>query len=233
MKPVSLADRAWPRSFAEKVAPAHTAVLVVDMQNDFCAPDGYVARQGWDIEPMARMAERLSAFLDEARRYVRIVHVRGQYEPAFMPSQMVERLQRLGIPPYCQPGTRGIEFYPGFEPAAGDLVVTKRTFSAFAHTDLDLLLRHLGVRTVAVTGTFTNVCVDSTARDAYFHDYYVVIPEDLTATSEPAAQEATLRTLGHFFGVVVKSAEILATWRALSTFPREAHQTSLNKDPIP
>jgi ureidoacrylate peracid hydrolase len=208
-----LADRDYPRTFAEKVDPRHTVVLVVDMQNEFCAPDGYVAKQGWDIGPMIAMAERLRRFLDAARPHVRVVHARGQYEPPFMPAQMVERLQRLGIPPYCQPGTRGVEFYPGFEPQPGEHVITKRTFSAFAHTELDFLLRNLGVRTVVVTGTFTNVCVDSTARDAYFRDYYVVIPDDLTANPDGEAQRAALKTLGHFFGVVVPSSDLLAAWQ--------------------
>jgi len=213
MKPLEFGDRDYPRTFAEKVDRAHTAVLVVDMQNDFCAPDGYVAKQGWDVQPMIAMADRLRRFLDAARPHVRIVHVHGQYEPPFMPAQMVERLRRLGIPPYCQPGTRGIEFYPGFEPRPEDLVITKRTFTAFAHTELDFLLRNLGVRTVVVTGTFTNVCVDSTARDAYVNDYYVVVPEDLTANPDVESQHAALKTLGHFFGVVVPSSDLLAAWQ--------------------
>jgi nicotinamidase-related amidase len=129
-----------------------------------------------------------------------------------MPPQMVERLHRLGIPPYCQPGTKGTEFYPGFEPAPGDIVITKRTFSAFAHTELAYILRNLRVQTVIVTGTFTNVCVDSTVRDAYFNGFYPVIPSDLSATPDPETHRVTLETLGHFFGVVVPSKEILENW---------------------
>lgn len=210
---MTLDGREFPKTFAEKVDRRHTAILVVDMQNDFCAPDGYVATQGWDVRPMVEMAGRLLHFLEDARPWVRVIHVRGQYEPAFMPAQMVERLHRLGIPAYCQPGTRGVAFYPGFEPRPGEVLITKRTFSAFAHTELDFLLRNLGVKTVVVTGTFTNVCVDSTVRDAYVHDYYPVIPADLTANPSAEAQRVALDTLGHFFGVVVQSAELLAAWR--------------------
>ena len=214
MEDVKLGDRVVPKSFQEKVDPAHTALIILDMQNEFCAEDGYVARQDWDIAPIRQMAVRLQGFLVAARQYVRVVHVRGQYEPAFMPAQMVERLRRLHISPYCQPGTKGIEFYPGFEPAPGEAVVTKRTFSAFAHSELDYLLRNLGIQTVVLTGTFTNVCVDSTARDAYSRNYYVIIPGDLTACPNPAVQEASLETLGQFFGVVVPSAELLNAWEA-------------------
>jgi ureidoacrylate peracid hydrolase len=212
MTEVSLENRYYPKSFSEKIDPRHTAVIVVDMQNEFCSPDGYVAKQGWDIRPMQAMAAHLKRFVSEARRFVPIVHVRGQYEPAMMPPQMVERLHRLGIPPYCQPKTKGAEFYPGFEPMAGDLVVTKRTFSAFAHSDLEYLLRNLRVETIVVTGTFTNVCVDSTVRDGYFRGFYPVIPSDLSATPDPDVHRMTLATLGHFFGVVVPSNEITEIW---------------------
>jgi ureidoacrylate peracid hydrolase len=212
MSSITLSYRYYPKTFAEKIDATHTAVIVVDMQNEFCSPEGYVAKQGWNIRPMQDMAFELKRFVSLARQYVPIVNVRGQYEPAVMPPQMVERLHRLGISPYCQPGTKGAEFYPGFEPAPGDIVITKRTFSAFAHTELSYVLRNLRVQTVIVTGTFTNVCVDSTVRDAYFNGFYPVIPSDLSATPDPQTHRVTLETLGHFFGVVVPSKDILESW---------------------
>ena len=87
-----------------------------------------------------------------------------------------------------------------------------RTFSAFAHTELEYVLRNLRVQTVVVTGTFTNVCVDSTVRDAYFNGFYPVIPLDLSATPDPQTHGLTLETLGQFFGVVVPSKDILDVW---------------------
>jgi ureidoacrylate peracid hydrolase len=222
MTEVDLGSRYYPKSFQEKLEPAHTAVILVDMQNEFCSPEGYVAKQGWDIQPMQAMALRLKQFVSAARLYVPIIHIRGQYEPAVMPPQMVERLHRLGIPPYCQPGTKGVEFYPGFEPAAGDIVITKRTFSAFAHTELEHVLRNLRVETVIVTGTFSNVCVDSTVRDAYFRGFYPVIPDDLTATPDPEVHRVTMATLGLFFGVVVLSDQILNTWARSNSTPLES-----------
>jgi ureidoacrylate peracid hydrolase len=212
MSEITLGDRYYPKTFEEKIDPAHTAVVVVDMQNEFCSPDGYVARQGWDIRPMQEMALRLKRFLTAARGFVPIVHVRGQYEPAVMPPQMVERLHRLRIPPYCQPGSKGAEFYPGFEPRDGEIVITKRTFSGFAHTELEHVLRNGRVDTVIVAGTFTNVCVDSTVRDAYFRGFYPVIPEDLCAAPDAEAHRAALATLGHFFGEAVRSQDIIDTW---------------------
>jgi ureidoacrylate peracid hydrolase len=182
------------------------------MQNEFCGETGYVARQGWDIAPMQAMAARLERFLTTARHHVPIIHVRGHYPPEVMPPQMVERLHRLGISPYCQPGTSGAEFYPGFDPEPGEIVLTKRTFSAFAHTELEHILRNLRIDTVIVAGTFTNVCVDSTVRDAYFRGFYPVIPEDLCAAPDATIHQSTLSTLGHFFGVVVPSSQIAESW---------------------
>src|SRR4029078_9752942 len=152
-------------------------------------------------KPMQDMAFELKRFIALARGYVPIVNVRGQYEPAVMPPQMVERLHRLRLPTYCQPGTKGAEFYPGFEPAPGDIVITKRTFSAFAHTELAYVLRNMRVHTVIVAGTFTNVFVDSTVRDAYFNGFYPVIPSDLSATPDPETHRVTLEPLGQLFGV--------------------------------
>lgn len=212
MAEVTLQDRYYPRTFEEKADPSHTALIVVDMQNDFCAPEGYVARQGWNTQPLRDMSTRLRHFIAAARPSVPVIHVRGQYEPAVMPPQMVERLIRLGIGPYCQPGTAGVEFLPGFEPEPGDIVITKRTFSAFAHTELEHVLRNMGIKTVIITGTFTNVCIDSTARDAYFRGFYVIVPEDLCACPDPEIHAMTLATLGHFFGVVVPSQRLLETW---------------------
>jgi ureidoacrylate peracid hydrolase len=212
MSDITLSKRYYPKTFEEKAAAAHTALILVDMQNEFCSPDGYVARQGWDIRPMQRLAMHLKSFVTAARRHIPIIHIRGQYEPAVMPPQMVERLHRLGIPPYCQPGTKGAEFYPGFEPAPADIVITKRTFSAFAHTELEHVLRNLRIETVIVAGTFTNVCVDSTVRDAYFRGFYVIIPEDLSACPDADVHRVTLTTLGHFFGEVVSSDKLLQTW---------------------
>lgn len=211
---IGLEQRYYPKSFDDKLDPTRTALLVVDMQNEFCAQTGYVAKQGWAIAPMQEMAGRLQNFLTIARSYVPLIHIRGLYEPAVMPPQMVERLNRLGIPPYCQPGTSGADFYPGFDPEPGETIITKRTFSAFAHTELEYLLRNLRVETVIVTGTFTNVCVDSTVRDAYFRGFYPVIPDDLCAAPDPEVHRVTLATLGHFFGVVVPSGEIVQSWSA-------------------
>jgi len=214
MHSLTLSDRQIPADLGAKLDPAHTALVLIDMQNEFCSPRGYVAQQGWDITPMQAMAERLRGFVAAARRHVRVIHVRGQYEPVYLVDQMVDRLHSANIAPYCQPGTHGWKFYPGFEPEAGEIVVTKRSYSGFANTELELVLRNLHVRTFVAAGTFTNVCVDTTVRDGYARGFYPVIAEDLTACPEPEQHSAALATLGRFFGTVVPSARITELWDA-------------------
>ncbi len=93
-------------------------------------------------------------------------------------------------------------------------MVKKHRYSAFVDTDLDLVLRSLGVKTLIMTGVATNVCVESTARDGCFHDYYVVFLSDCTATNDgPAAQEATLENMRRHFGVVASADEVVAAWQ--------------------
>ncbi len=214
MRRLTLQSRSVPADLADKLNPAHTALVLIDMQNEFCSPQGYVAQQGWDIRPMQEMAERLRGFVGEARQHIPVIHVRGQYEPVYLVDQMVDRLHRANIAPYCQPGTHGHAFYPGFEPEEGEVVVTKRSYSGFAHTELELVLRNLHVRTIIAAGTFTNVCVDTTVRDGYARGFYPVIPEDLTACPEPVQHSAALETLGRFFGTVVPSSRITELWAA-------------------
>jgi nicotinamidase-related amidase len=200
-------------NLAEKVRPEHTSVLVIDMQRDFMCPGLFSNRLGQDVSDMPLLAGRVAEFLDEARTAgVPIVHVRADYAPEWMSGPMWERLWRHHLDPYCQPGTEGIQFYPGLEPREGEPVITKHRFDAFFDTDLDSLLRSTGTRTVVLAGVATHCCVDATARHAYFLDYYVVLGRDLTGGPSATVAEATFETMDKCFGVVAYADEIVKTW---------------------
>lgn len=92
--------------------------------------------------------------------------------------------------------------------------MTKHRYGAFESSDLDLVLRSRGIRTVVMTGVATNVCVETTARQAFLRDYYVVFTSDCTAAYSQAEHEATLQNIDAFFGAVVTADEISACWRA-------------------
>jgi nicotinamidase-related amidase len=203
-------------TLAEKVDPAHAAVIVVDMQKDFTGRGRFGDQLGLGLEPMDAMAERLGAFLEAARAAgTPIVHVMSRYDPEYMSAPMHERLHRLGLPRYCLSGTEGIEHHDGFEPREGEPVVVKHRFDAFYDTDLDILLRARGIKTLILAGVAVHACVDSTARHAYFHGYYVVLGSDLAggAPSE-AVHQTTLDAIESFFGVTATGREIAEIWNA-------------------
>jgi ureidoacrylate peracid hydrolase len=116
--------------------------------------------------------------------------------------------------PVCEPGQWNGDFY--IKPKPDEVIVTKHRYGAFEGTDLDLVLRSRGIRTVIMTGIATNVCVETTARQAFLRDFYVVFTNDCTAAYAQQDHDATLRNIGRFFGQVVASDEIMACWRAES-----------------
>jgi ureidoacrylate peracid hydrolase len=91
--------------------------------------------------------------------------------------------------------------------------VTKHRYSAFVGTDLEQVLRALGRRSVIMTGEATNVCVESTARDAYMRDFWVAFTSDCTASTSQAAHDATLYSMGKHFGQVLTSNDVIAAWQ--------------------
>jgi nicotinamidase-related amidase len=120
---------------------------------------------------------------------------------------------RAGSEPlrYTVPGTRGHDIVPDLAPQGDEPVVRKYRSSAFWGTNLDLLLRSNGIETVVVTGCTTEGCVESTARDAMFSSYYVVIAEDCVASDDPLQHDASMLLMRHRFDIA-SSEDIGAVW---------------------
>jgi ureidoacrylate peracid hydrolase len=205
-----------------KLSPAHTALLVIDMQNDFIAEGGLVERSGRDVSAAQNLADRLPYFIGDARRFgVLVVFVRNVYssERNFYLSdawlEQAARKQSGGYTryPVCADGAWESEYYGKIRPEPGDPIVTKHRYNAFHGTDLDIILRASAIRTVVVTGVATDVCVASTGREAFMRDYYAVIVDDGTATFSPEDHTAALRNFDRYFGEVSTIAEITAIWR--------------------
>lgn len=210
------------KTLAEKVRPEHCAVLIVDVQNDFCAEGGALHREGRDLSLVKTMVPRLAAFVDAARAaHVPIVWIRNIYNTGpnwYLSEVWLEQAQRrrrgayLSIP-VCEPNAWNGDFYQ-IKPLPEEVIVSKHRYGAFESTDLDLVLRSRGIRTVIMTGVATNVCVETTARQAFLRDYYVVFTSDCTATYSQAEHDATLHNIDSFFGAVVTADEVQACWPA-------------------
>lgn len=199
-------------TLADKVAPPHTAFIVIDMQNDFCDDEGACAQNGDDVKIVQEIVPTLHQLIGSARRAgALVVFVRVSHDETTDSEVRLER-RRERKAPVCVEGTWGVEWYADLQPQPGDVIVTKHRFSAFINTPLDLILRSRGIKTIVLTGTATNVCVESTARDGHMLDYYVVLPEDGAATPDLPAHEATLHNIRRHFGDVVTATDLRQIW---------------------
>lgn len=213
---------------AELVEPAHTALLLVDMQRDFVEPDGAFGRLGVDLSMYAAMRPRLVGLRAAARTAgVLVVNIQNTTLPdrqSDSPAQIRFNLRmhqgaRDSGPPlqYTMTGTVGHEFIPELTPAPDEIVVRKHRSSAFWGTDLQMLLHSNGIKTVVVTGCTTEGCVESTARDAMFTDHYVVIAQDCVASDDPAQHEASMFLMRHRFDLAT-GAELAQIWGGRSAW---------------
>jgi ureidoacrylate peracid hydrolase len=205
----------------KKLDPAHCALLVIDVLNDFCADDGAMAREGLDVVDAQQLAGRLPALIDAARAAgALVVFVRNVYSTegnTYLSDVWLEQAQRRREGSYverpvCPPDSWGNDFYGGVGPLPGEPIVTKHRFDAFLNTDLDLVLRSNAVRSVVVTGVATNVCVETSARQAFVREYYVVLPSDGAAAYSAAEHEASLATIDRYFGQVVSCDDVIGIW---------------------
>lgn len=162
------------RTLQEKVHAKYAALLVVDVQNDFCHKEGFLAKQGWDVSPMHQMIPKLIHLLSEARKanltLFFIQHMSSESTLSPVSRELMLRAFHQTSQAPCQEGSWGAEFYK-VAPLPSEHIVIKYRYSAFAGTSLDLILRSMGIKSLIITGVATNACVESTARDGFMKDY--------------------------------------------------------------
>jgi ureidoacrylate peracid hydrolase len=202
---------------AGRLAPAHCALLIIDMQKDFCTPGFGAERAGRDLSAAKAATPVISSLLASARKSgVRVAHVGFSTLPDHAsdsgPWLAQRRRASFSADNLCITGTEGAGFIDELAPATGEWVVAKHRYSAFTGTDLDLLLRSRGVRTVVITGVSTNACVESTLRAAFDLDYYVCVPPDGVGSWDRGLHEATLANVNHRFGLTPMAADICTIW---------------------
>jgi nicotinamidase-related amidase len=163
----------------DTVDPRKTAMIVVDMQNDFVAV-GAPMETPAAREMVPNLAKALKFCREQGIRVIYTTHAHrsdgsdmGLFDDLWPPIA-----SRAGL----VDGTKGIEIYPDLAPAAGEHVIKKHRYSGFFGTDLDIVLREWGIDTVIISGTTTENCCHATARDALFRNYRVVFLSDATAT---------------------------------------------------
>lgn len=177
---------------------------------------------GYDISAIQAMIPTLTRFVDSARLAgLRIYFTQAVYDSEnhrYLSDVWLERAKRQGRGVHlkkalCREGSWGAQLLDILKPNPNDTVLVKHRYSAFKDTELDLLLRSRKTNSIILTGVNTNVCVESTARDAFMMDYYVVVPRDCVASHSKDLHEGSLKNIDHFFGEVADSQAIMKCWK--------------------
>lgn len=201
----------------EQVHPSHAALVVIDVQRDFCSNDGAMGRVlGLDLSAIQAAVPRLNDLVEAARRQtVPVVWVREVFSPdRMLANQRVINGDGDGII-LIREGTDGVDWYEQLTPPLTDEpVFTKWNYDAFENTDLDLWLRARSIRSIVFVGFTTNVCVETSARHAYIKGYYVLVADDCTGAPSRAEHDAALVNIGKYFGRVETSGAIKAAWES-------------------
>lgn len=204
----------------EKLRPDRAALVLVDMVNDFVHPEGKAAvRANRSLDAISPIIPRMQALLESARSAgCGVFHVQHTTLPdhASDSGPWLDARSRAtySVEDICMEGTWGQRFLEELTPAATEPVVKKHRYSGFAGTNLEMLLRGARRETVVVCGASTNVCVESTARDAFSRDFYVVWPEDASGSWSADLHRSALESAGHRYATVCSTDDVLAVWNA-------------------
>lgn len=193
-----------------------TAVVVVDMQNAYSSPNGYVDSTGFDITGAQSVIEANKRVIEAARAAgVQVVYLQNGWDanyveagvegsPNWHKSNALKNMRKYPEMrgKFLAKGGWDYELVDELKPQAGDIVVPKTRYSGFFNSTLDSTLRARGIRTLVFTGIATNVCVESTLRDAFHLEYFGVVLSDAVHALGVGMQEASLFNIESFFGWV-------------------------------
>ena len=218
----NLAGKTIPSTLEELLQHFKTALLVIDLQNDFCSEGGISRKSGHELIQGSTVINQTKALINKAREeglliiYTLNTNLQTHLSdsPAWMRHRIRGRNGRADIE-YTIEGTWGHRLVDGIEPRDIEVVVRKHRASAFVGTNLDLILRSNDIRTLLVTGILTESCVDSTARDAEFYDYFAIILRDCIDSYRKDLHEACLKIMEARFEVS-DSKSIMEFWRRSS-----------------
>jgi ureidoacrylate peracid hydrolase len=213
-----------------RVRADETAVVVIDMQNAYASPGGYLDIAGFDIKGARGVIEQTAKVLETARRArMPIVYFQNGWDPDYVEAggpgspnwHKSNALKTMRRRPELQGkllarGGWDYELVEALKPREGDIVLPKSRYSGFFNSQLDSILRSRGVRNLVFVGIATNVCVESTLRDGFFLEYFGIMLEDATHQAGPDfLQKATVYNVETFFGWVSTVADFCGSFGQL------------------
>ena len=196
---------------AQFLENANVAMIVVDMQNAFLSDEGSMTLGGMDITELKKTVAPVVRLVDACHKadvpiiFTRYV-LRADYKDAGLRSERRAEFKKINS---LVTGTWDVELDSRMDAQPGDYILDKTRYSSFYNTSLEVILRGLEVDTLIVCGVTTEICVESTIRDAYFRDYRICVPEDAVAAMDVERHRGTLKTIQYGFGMVTSSEAIM------------------------
>jgi len=206
------------KEYTALVDPKRAALVVIDMQNDFCSLGGHFQKQGYDIKKIRSIIPAVKALIDDLPPEVKVIHVLTIREPdgsdnhwrrhKLLPERMRKRREGEGIGLNVVRGTWGAQVVEELTPRPQDYVFVKRRNSAFYQTDLEMCLRLWGIDTLIFCGVMAEICVESTIRDAFNRDFDIVVVENGVAGYSDEYTAHMLDLMRVAFGIVCRAEEV-------------------------
>lgn len=196
-----------------RLDPKYLGLLVIDIQNDFCHPKGAFSKSNKKLVNLKQIISNINNIIDQSRFInLAIFHILTTHDiwtDSITYKDVAKLHARSGI---CKKGSWGAQRY-NINFSEEDYTIEKHRYSAFQGTNLEMVLRCNNIYNLLLTGVLTNVCVESTAREAFHRDFFPIVLEDCVTTDNISFHKSSLKVIQDYFGLVISSKSAFNIWK--------------------